>query len=81
MFPYALDSPRLGSPALEDEAGIGAVHMRRFESEARLCGRCNEMMAPSNGFEPLTLRLTGGCSTRLSYDGTYGFAGAVKVTI
>lgn|GEM_PF-3014681 len=26
-------------------------------------------MAPSNGFEPLTFRLTGGRSTGLSYDG------------
>jgi YD repeat-containing protein len=26
-------------------------------------------MAPSNGFGPLTFRLTGGRSTRLSYDG------------
>jgi hypothetical protein len=39
------------------------------------------MMAPSNGFEPLTFRLTGGRSTRLSYDGMCGFANAVKVTI
>jgi hypothetical protein len=48
---------------------------------ARPCGSCGEMMAPSNGFEPLTFRLTGGRSTRLSYDGMCGFAGAVKVTI
>ena len=48
---------------------------------ARPRDSCGEMMAPSNGFEPLTLRLTGGCSTRLSYDGMCGFPGAVKVTI
>ncbi len=27
-------------------------------------------MAPSSGFEPLTARLTAGCSDQLSYDGT-----------
>ena len=81
MSPNAPRSPRPGSPDLEGEAGIRAVHLRGFEAEAWPRFRYGKIMAPSNGFEPLTFRLTGGRSTRLSYDGMCGFPGAVKVTI
>lgn len=37
-------------------------------------------VAPSNGFEPLTFRLTGGRSTRLSYDGIVVVQARVRVS-